>query len=80
MSEMNFYALTSSDLSELRERFQGEGPFAVGNAEFNFGTVDGVPTVVIRSAGEAVAVALGDDGSVFKASDSNGRPLELADM
>ena len=80
MGELNFYALTSSDLSELQERFLGEGPFAVGNAEFDFGTVDGVPTVVIRSAGEAVAVALGDDWSTFQATNSHRQPLNLADM
>ncbi|MCK7611127.1 hypothetical protein [Roseibium sediminicola] len=80
MSEMNFYALTSSDLTEFQTRFQGEGPFAVGNAEFNFGSVDGVPTVIIKSAGEAVAVALADDWSTFQATRSDGQPLELTDM
>lgn len=73
MSEMNFYALTSSDFSELKERFQGEGPFAVGNAEFDFGTVDGVPTVVLRSAGEAVAVALGETWNELVSKDTNGQ-------
>lgn len=80
MSEMNFYALTSTDLAELQTRFQGEGPFAVGDAEFHFGTVDGVPTVVIGSVGKAFAVTLDDDWSAFKATDSNGQPLELTDM
>ncbi|MBN8180071.1 hypothetical protein [Roseibium aggregatum] len=73
MSEMNFYALTSSDLSELQERFQGEGPFAVGNAEFSIGIVDGVPTVVIGSAGEAVAVAIGDTWNELVSKDTNGQ-------
>ncbi len=70
---MNFYALTSTDHAELQTRFQGEGPFAVGDAEFHFGTVDGVPTVVIRSADEAVAVALGDTWNELVSKDNNGQ-------
>ncbi len=73
MSEMNFYSLTRTDMTELEVRLRGTGPVVVGNAEFNIGMVDGVPTVIISSAGEAVAVTLDDTWNDLVSKDTNGQ-------